>query len=519
MALASNERGHKIEKTKILVIVPYQGLKELFEELAPSYVDLEMHTYMADMEDAVKIANGLNLEEYNVIISRAGSSKLLQEISPIPVIDVGINTYDMLRAIRIAKNFHGKFFVAGFSSITKYAHIIKDLLQDQIDIITFNTSKEIIYKLEQLKKQAYNLVVGDVITTRIAKEAGFNTVLIISDRENVENALNECVRWTKNFAPKLQKKQTKREKNSRMFHEKFLSLTNINLETFSSNSPNFAKAMDSLRTFAKNKIPVIINGEDGSGKDQYAQALYKMGIYNKSPIVVINGAFFNKSEWNYLIDNESSPLLKSNQTIYFKNLYLLDNKIQLALENFFNDSLLHKRNRVIFSHVMGKSKVYEEGRLYYYILNKMQSLTLYIPKLNERREDIPNLVALYLSQISTSISKQVIGFEKDALQLLIDFNWVYNIDQLRRVIQKLAILSESAFINSLITKRTLDEEEKNLNNVSVSVRCQHEINLNLTLDEIIDQVVNIVLKEENMNQSRAAKRLNISRSTLWRKTK
>ena len=506
-------------KIKILVIVPYQGLKELFEELAPSYENLELHTYIADMEDAVEIAKNINLEDYTAMISRAGSSKLLQEISPIPVLDVGINTYDMLRAIKLAKNYEGKFVVAGFEAITKYAHIIKDLLQDDIDIITFRASKEVIETLEVLKSQGYNLVVGDMITVSNAKEVGFNTVLITSDRENVENVLNEVCRWKRGTQVKEQKKITKTEKNSMMFHEKLLALTSINLETFSSNSPNFTNTMESLRSFAKNKIPIIINGDDGCGKDHYAQALYKLGVYNKNPIVVIDGAFFNKSEWSYIIDSENSPLSKSNQTIYFKNLYLLDDDIQISLESFFKDSLLHKRNKVIFSHVQGKSKVYEDGRLYYYILNKMQSLTLYIPTLNERKEDIPNLVALYLSQINTNMSTKVIGFDADALCLLKEFDWVHNIDQLRRVVQKLAILCNQPFIGTKITKTVLEEESKTVEHKAFCDQAKEQINLNMPLDDIIDQVVNIVLQQENMNQSKAAKRLNISRSTLWRKMK
>ncbi|NLN41389.1 MAG: hypothetical protein GX160_05270 [Clostridiales bacterium] len=150
----------------------------------------------------------------------------------------------------------------------------------------------------------------------------------------------------------------------------------------------------------------------------------------------------------------------------------------------------------------------------YFIKNKMHALSIVVPELNQRREDIPNLISLYISEYNSLYGKQVIGLEDDAKALLQDFNWVGNIDQLKRVVQELVVLAETSYIDYDTVKNVLKDEVPHSETPRV-----YNINLNNTLDKITSDIIGIVLKEENYNQSRASKRLGISRSTLWRKLK
>src|SRR5690606_16093924 len=94
------------------------------------------------------------------------------------------------------------------------------------------------------------------------------------------------------------------------------------------------------------------------------------------------------------------------------------------------------------------------------------------------------------------------------------FQWELNIYQFMNVLKKLILIADDMFIQKDETERVLMEELK--------LRSQKEVNkftLTGTLDEITANIIQQVLEEESMNQSKAAKRLGISRSTLWRKLK
>ncbi|MCL2616308.1 MAG: PrpR N-terminal domain-containing protein, partial [Defluviitaleaceae bacterium] len=586
-----------MDRIKILAIAPYQGLKELFEEVAASYGEIELHCHIADMHEGLALTSSLNLEDYSAIISRAGTAELLEKISPIPVVDVGITVYDMLRAVSLLQSYKGKFAVVGFSAITDYAVILNDILQSEIQIFTVRSQQEILECMERLKSQGFGLVIGDMITVTNARRSGLNTILVTSNRESVNRALQECIRWQKKnssrnhnihvyekllqsvdggffvfdtdkkcfleirreylitendisvvlnryasdiFSGKLRQivrqyggvsyriqfcltsilgqevcichfkpiQTLTKDEQSMVSYQNLDDAPTVNLETFKSSSLTYLRTIDTVKEFAKNRIPVIISGQRGCGKDSYAHALYRFGGYTSKPMITIDCAQYTPKKWAALMESENSPLGESSCTVYFKEVYLLSSSIQSQLKAFFEDTHIHKRNQLIFSHIPGASAVFDEGCLYHYIRNTMQAHTLSIPTLNERLEDIPNLVALYLNQMGTTMAKQVVGMHPSALSALQEFYWDDNLDQLKRIIQELVTITNSSYISEDLTREVLSKEQA----LAATQANPSQIDLSGTLDEIIDKVVKTVLKQENMNQSKAAKRLDISRS-------
>lgn len=110
------------------------------------------------------------------------------------------------------------------------------------------------------------------------------------------------------------------------------------------------------------------------------------------------------------------------------------------------------------------------------------------------------------------MAKQAIAFEPEALALLQNFNWTDNLYQLRSVIQELILCSESSFITGEEVRMVLGKSKSE----SASSQEFLPVSLEGTLDDITRRIIRQVLKEENMNQSSAAKRLGIGRSTLRR---
>lgn len=288
----------------------------------------------------------------------------------------------------------------------------------------------------------------------------------------------------------------------------------INIDTFNSSNNNFQNLIANAKSYAQLKTTVMIIGERGTGKDTIAYTIYQNSINSKNPLIIIDSKYISEKKWIDLFESEQSLFLNSDFTIYIKNIHLLDQESQKIFEQYLLNTNVHKRNKLIFSMVPGYSSQFDNSSLLYFIKNKLSALPLIVPNLNQRREDIPNLVSLYLNELNPSYNKQVIGLESDAIKLLQKFDWTENIDQLKRIIRELIILTDHSYVKYETVEKVLNDEIP-----SSSVLKFYDIDLNKTLDKITDDIIKIVLKEEDYNLTKVAERLGISRSTLWRKLK
>ncbi len=277
-------------------------------------------------------------------------------------------------------------------------------------------------------------------------------------------------------------------------------------------SPALKAAQTEIQSFRFFSRPVLINGPFGSGKNSFAFLLYQNNNHQNSPLAVIDCSFAEGKDWDYFINHEDSPLYGTGYTIFFKDIHLLNQRQQNQLLTILRTTALNRRNQLIFSCILDSCSTFDENILRNEIVNTMQALTITIPALNDRREDIPNLATLYLSEFNAQIAKQTVAFEPEALQLLQEFNWTNNLYQMRSVIQELTLCSESSFITEKETRKVLAK----ISEEDASSQKNESLSLEGTLDEITKRIIRQVLKEENMNQSSAAKRLNIGRSTLRR---
>lgn len=127
---------------------------------------------------------------------------------------------------------------------------------------------------------------------------------------------------------------------------------------------------------------------------------------------------------------------------------------------------------------------------------------------------MPIMASLYLSDLNLKYGRQVTGLENEAMKLLQENNWINNIDQFKRVIEELIILTDTFYINAETVRKVLSYEI-----LPKSYTYIHSLDLNKSLDEINKDIINLILNEENFSQSKVATRLGISRSTVWRKIK
>ena len=136
-----------------LTVAPYPGMGIILSQVADTMSGIQLDVREGDLEEAIHLVNQLDQEQYDVIISRGGTAKMLQDYTSLPVVEVKISVYDMLRSIKLAENYQDGYAIVGFENITESAHVLCDLLQKSMKIITLRSHSEVGKALTRLRTE------------------------------------------------------------------------------------------------------------------------------------------------------------------------------------------------------------------------------------------------------------------------------------------------------------------------------------------------------------------------------
>lgn len=259
--------------------------------------------------------------------------------------------------------------------------------------------------------------------------------------------------------------------------------------------------------------PVLIVGPRGTGKDRFAHYIYSHSRMKHGPLLIIDAGLLDDRGWGFLLRSENSPLTDSGLTIYFKCLNAAALRHQQEFLIYLKSSRVLHTNRLFFSYTAEPEEELQDD-LYLYLTETICCLCLHAPTLAQRREDIPALTGLYINAINVQHGTRVIGLTSEAMLTLQNHSWPRNVDQLDQVLRELVTNAASSYISDEQVRSVLNRRPQ-----SISGLQDVSIDLNRTLAEITRDVILRVFESENMNQTHTAKRLGISRSTLWRMLK
>lgn len=145
-----------------------------------------------------------------------------------------------------------------------------------------------------------------------------------------------------------------------------------------------------------------------------------------------------------------------------------------------------------------------------------------VKPLREQREDIVPSAGLYIDTLNQELGRQVVGLDEGASELLKDYSYPCNRTQFKRILKKAVLETSTAYISAETIEKILKEESSFFAAPALSPAedetpaAGFRLNLELPLDEMNRQIIRQVLRQTGGNQSAAAKRLGISRTTLWR---
>lgn len=589
--------NHRI---RVLGIAPYEGMKTLMSSVVADYPQIDLTLFVGDMEQGLEIARSNFHGDYDVVISRGGTAKMLQKNLALPVIEIDISMYDILCALKLADGLTGKTAMVSFANITSSAHLLCDLMKYNMDIYTIDSAEAVEPTLRQLQKNDYQSILCDMISNTTAKRLGLNSFLITSGVDSIRKAFDQALllcrsqqrlrdenqffrqliqgqigqtmvfdqdgnlflstlddpkpellellrrdlpesqlgaerRITRNLGRTLYAIRARRISTGSLTYTAFffdarktpLSPNQVGIRfstrpeaenAFYSSIFSFAGSISDyqqdIEHISQSTAPVMVTGEDGTGKESIVSVLYMRSPLRNAPLVSINCSLLNDKSWAFLLEHHNSPLADQGNTLYFASIDALSEERRQQLLAVLSEMDVCRRNRVIFSCVCQPGEYTSAvGSLF---MDKSCCLSLYLPPLRQMAERIPALVNLSLSHLNVDLPRQIVGADPEAITLLQNFQWPHNYTQFRRVIGELAVTATGSLITAENVRQALRKER----HVGAFSPCAENaaapLNLNRTLDEISQDVARRVVEESGGNQTVAAKRLGISRTTLWR---
>jgi DNA-binding NtrC family response regulator len=280
--------------------------------------------------------------------------------------------------------------------------------------------------------------------------------------------------------------------------------------------------VDTAAKLVNRDVSVLIVGESGAGKNHLAEALHASGPRREAPFVTIECAsipheLFESELFGYekgtFTDAASRKIGKLEAarggTTYFDEIAALTPPLQAKLLRALEErrfSRLGGSDNVVFNARVISSTSTDLAGFRSDLLYRINVVTLSIPPLRERREDIPLLANAFLRK-----ARKGARFDDEAMELLTTYAWPGNIRELRNVVERAALLSDPDTIGAASLPIEPLREPAAL--VAAATRDSW------TLDQLEERYIREILRRTKDNYSRAASILGINRKTLLEKRK
>ena len=182
-----------MEKIKIFVVAPYEGMKTIVDEIEEERADIRLYFALGNLSTLDFIVEKIEEIKPDIIIARGLTADWLTRNVRIPVVKITLSGYDILSAIRMAQSTNRKFAIVGFESMTSGAEVMCSLLHYRTEIIEAHEETDIQQAVISLKSQGYELIVGGTLAVQMAEKIGLGGIHITSGKESIQAAITHAV--------------------------------------------------------------------------------------------------------------------------------------------------------------------------------------------------------------------------------------------------------------------------------------------------------------------------------------
>ncbi|GAB4153397.1 MAG: sigma-54 dependent transcriptional regulator [Planctomycetota bacterium] len=306
------------------------------------------------------------------------------------------------------------------------------------------------------------------------------------------------------------------------------------LERIVGRSPAILRVKQLISQVAPSRATVLVTGESGTGKELVAEAIHHLSPRASRPLVSINSAalsqelleseLFGHEKGSFTGALRTKPgqfEVADGGTIFFDEIGDMPLSIQAKILR-----VLERRNfqrvggtksitvdvRVIAATNADLKKAMEENRFRQDLYYRLNVISIEMPPLRDRRDDIPLLISHFLSDLNRRDGRSC-SIEPEALDAMYCYDWPGNVRELRNALERAFLVSS----DDRIRKADLPQEISRIVVSSPSFSAMSSSYAGKTMEAIEKEAILATLEATAWNKSKAAQSLDIGLKTLYRK--
>jgi two-component system response regulator AtoC len=302
-------------------------------------------------------------------------------------------------------------------------------------------------------------------------------------------------------------------------------------------SKEMQEVFDLIRLVADSDASVLVHGESGTGKEMVASAIHFNSRRRTKPYVRVSCASLPES----LIESELFGYEKgaftgaserrigrfeaaSGGTLFLDEIGELPWNFQVKLLRVLQERQIERLGsnrpidvdvRIVSASLRPLEEEIDAGKFREDLYFRVNTVSIHLPPLRERTEDIPLLVRSFLQEFAEERGREIDGFTDEVMDLFEAYSWPGNVRELRNVVERAVLFSRGSQItlDELPTSLRGDRQEAGRRRVT-RVRSLHE-----AVEQAETEAIRAALAATEGRRAEAADLLGISRKTLWEKIK
>ena len=288
---------------------------------------------------------------------------------------------------------------------------------------------------------------------------------------------------------------------------------------------------------AKTDASVLITGESGTGKEVFSRAIHQESD-RKGDFIPVNCSAIPsnllESELFGYVEGAFTGAYKKGRpgkfelanggTLFLDEIGDMPLLMQAKLLRVLQDGIVYRVGsgkpikvdvRIIAATNKDLQQLMEEGKFREDLYYRLNVVSIVIPPLRERKEDIPELINDFIEEFSEKNNKDKLQISPDAMKVLSDYHWKGNIRELKNTIERLVILSK----DNMIESKDIPAEILSSMNMSpfIGLDIDNSFDLKKAVENFEKNIIIEALATVKGNKAQAAEMLNIKRSTLYYK--
>jgi DNA-binding NtrC family response regulator len=303
------------------------------------------------------------------------------------------------------------------------------------------------------------------------------------------------------------------------------------LEAFTGNTPVMEELFTLIKQVAPSRATVLIQGESGTGKELVAHAIHRLSPRAQGPFIAVHCAALSQTLLeSELFGHEKGAFtgaaerrrgrfeLAEGGTLFLDEISEIEPALQVKLlrvleernfERVGGQETIEADIRLITATNRDLGQLARDGKFRQDLFFRLNVVTISLPPLRERANDIPLLVQAFLRELSRENSKTVDDITPETVKALMAYSWPGNVRELRNVIERMVVLART-------NKLTARDLPPNIQAVAPG-QAVAGIKSNTSLEEANHKMIVAALDAQKGNRTLAARQLGISRRTLHRK--